>query len=118
MDKRIKNQLISASYTKGILDPLKVQKIAATLTRKQLKQYIRILRDYENNTNVLIESPDQVTMADKKIFGNLFPGKRLEFETDPSIISGVRITDKDTIYEENLKNTLEELVDSLENSYD
>lgn len=118
MDKRIKNNLILESYTRGSLDPAKVQKIARELSRRQLKLYIKILRDYENRTNLLIQSPNDLALADKKTFENLFPGKRLEFATDPSIISGVRIIGNDTIFEDSLNKALDDLVESLENSYD
>ena len=40
----------------------------------------------------------------------IFPDKKIVLKEDKSLIAGIRIIDKDTIYDFNIKNTLENLV--------
>lgn len=48
----------------------------------------------------------------------LFPNKEIKFKVDSSLISGVKIVSEDMVYDFNLKNTLEEIVEHIRSQYD
>jgi hypothetical protein len=51
-------------------------------------------------------------------FKEIFPDKKLFVEKDPDLILGVKVTDNDNVYEFNLRNTLEKMVEYIEQNYD
>lgn len=118
MNKHILKQLISESYTGEELDPTKVIKIADVLTRSELKDYIRGLKDFESKTSVTLTVPEGMEDLELEPYKEVFPDKKLFVEKDPNLILGVKITDDDNVYEFNLRNTLEKMVEYIEKKYD
>jgi len=112
MNKKIK-QIAVASYTNGKLDPKKVTVIANTLTRKELKAYIKELKNIERKKRVTVVSPSPLEPAEKKIIAEKFSGKQIEYKEDLSLMAGVKIIDNDIIYDLNLKNILEDLASHI-----
>jgi F0F1-type ATP synthase delta subunit len=108
--KQIK-KLAMASYTGKILDLKKINRITKLLTRADLKRYIRFLKSLEKSKTVTVvtSNSDVKTELNKKL-KQIFPGKRLEFSKDESLIAGIKLIDNDNIYDFNLKNTFENLV--------
>lgn len=115
--KKIK-ELALKSYSKNNLDPKIVKRIALFLNRKELKLYLKELKKIENKKNVEITLAKIPNDKSKKIFNNLFPNKKIIYNIDKSLILGVKITNNDLIYEMNLKNTFQNLVDYVTQSYD
>lgn len=115
MNKKKIQQLITLSYTKGVLDEKKVQTIGNIMNRKQLKRYIRGLKNEENKKRVVVTTPHQLSSTEKKQFETLFKNKNLEFILDPSIITGVRIQKNDVIFENSLSQTFGQLTKVLGN---
>lgn len=115
MGKRIQN-LVLKSYTEGELDKSKAAKIASTLSRSELKNYIRGLKNFESERTVTIIVPS-VKMINKDElevqFGEAFPGKKIVIKTDPELIVGLKIINNDLIYELSLKDTLDSLKEYL-----
>jgi F0F1-type ATP synthase delta subunit len=118
MNKKILKELISESYTRNELDPIKVMRIADILSRSELKQYIQALKDTENNMSVTVTIPDGMEDLELEQFKDIFQNKKICIEKDPSLLLGVKITDNDMVYEFNLRNTLEKMVKYVEESYD
>lgn len=109
MHTKIIKQLINESYTDGQLDNTKVTKIAGILGRRDLKQYIKFLKKREREITVVVTMPD-INDIDTALFEKLFADKKIVMKKDPQMILGVNITDNDLVYEFNLKNTLEKMV--------
>lgn len=107
--KKIK-ELVLASLTANSLDPKKIEEIAGYLERKNLKLYIRALKNWQRQRNVIVTLPK---LADKESQNNLkkiFPDKQIINEIDPSLLIGINIIDCDLVYNLSLKNQLEDIV--------
>jgi len=108
MTKKQIKQLASASYTKEILDSKKVEKIAALLSRADVKEYIRALKLAEKSHTVSLVLPDaKLYNSNRKFWENAFKNKRVIVEEDPSLLLGVKVINNDMIYDMTLKNNLE-----------
>lgn len=119
MKKKQINQLMLASYTKSALDEKKVTKIANSLSRKDLKVYIRGLKLAEKKKKIYVALPSaSVYNTNKKIFINLFPGKQIEVEEDKLLMLGAKVMADDMVYDVSLKNRLDDFLASVEQNYD
>jgi F0F1-type ATP synthase delta subunit len=108
--KQIKNLAI-ASYTNNSLDIKKINRISKFLNRTQLKRYIQFLKNLEKSKTVIVTmSQLNVKNGLENELKKIFPGKKLRFLEDKSLIVGLKLTDNDIIYDFNLKNTLGNLV--------
>lgn len=110
MKKKLLKQLINLSYEKLILNEEKTELISKYLNRKELKEYLKELKKWENETSVIISLPKMPGIEEQKIFLNLFTNKKIVYNIDPSLLVGVKIKNNDLIYNFNLKNTLENLI--------
>ena len=110
MTKKYLKLLAKKSFKGSYMDQKKVKRIAGLLKRSELKQYINYLKLINDQKKVTVIVPK--ISGDKKNLQNLrrtYPGKRIVYLEDPSIILGTRIIDNDKIYELNLKDTLDSL---------
>ncbi|OGH42296.1 MAG: hypothetical protein A3H79_00860 [Candidatus Levybacteria bacterium RIFCSPLOWO2_02_FULL_36_8b] len=110
MTKKLLRQLINLSYEKMTLNQEKVELISKYLNRKELKEYLKALKKWENETSVIISLPKMPEIEEQKMFLNLFPNKKIVYNIDPGLLVGVEIKNNDLIYNLNLKNTLENLL--------
>lgn len=107
MDKKIINQLIERSLANNELNRDKILSIAAQLNRTQLKIYIDGLKKWVREHTVIIETAKDVSKDTKDEFKRQFSGKRVVFRSNPDLLLGVKVTDNDTVYEMDLKDSLE-----------
>ncbi|OGH13386.1 MAG: hypothetical protein A3H50_02415 [Candidatus Levybacteria bacterium RIFCSPLOWO2_02_FULL_37_10] len=116
--KQIK-KLAQSSFSKDKLDTEKIKKAVTLLNRSQLKAYIKYMKTMEAQRTVKVYIPlkKPTNDMDKKI-KRTFLTKKIEYISDPDLIAGIRIIDDDIIYEFNLKDSLENLITHLEQSYD
>lgn len=116
MTKNYIKKLASASYTRGRLDSEKINKIAKSLKRGDLKVYIKNLKSIDSKHTVTITVPDALGLNEKRDFlSNIYPDKRLVFNIDPSLLTGIRIIDSDNEYELSLKSFLENSIKGSQN---
>lgn len=118
MTKKQIKQLVQKSYIKGVLDQNLALQIANKLKRGGLKKYIKELKNKEKAKTVVVEVPLE---AKDKIYQNLknvFPEKQVVFRKNADIISGVRIINNDLIYDLNIKNNFDKILEYIEKSYD
>lgn len=113
--KQIK-KLIGASYHDNSLDLVRVNRIVRNLTIKELKLFIKLLKNYEKSKTVTIFLSDilgknEITKHMRKIY----PDKNIIIKEDKSIIGGIRIIDNDTIYDANIKNSIGEMISFIKN---
>ena len=118
MNKKQIKQLILESYKNDTLDPERVDEIVNILDRKELKEYIKVLKNWENKKSVVITMPYPPKNEDKYKFLTLFPDKKIVYNIDPSLLVGVKIKNDDLITEINLKDTLRNIVDYISQTYD
>lgn len=112
MTKKYLKLLAEKSFKGSYMSPEKVKRIASLLKRGELKQYINYLKAINDQKKVTVIVPK--ISSDKKslqTFRKTYPGKRIVYLEDPSILLGTRIIDNDKIYELNLKDTLSSIDD-------
>src|SRR5579859_6328479 len=105
MTKKIISQLVTASYTKDVLDNKKVERIIKLLSRADLKQYIRGLKLAEKSRTITLVLPDE-KLYNKTLLGST--KKRVKVVEDASLLLGVKIIDNDMVHDLSLKNNLEQ----------
>lgn len=118
MKSKIIKELVLASYTNGNLDTEKVEKIAHMLNRALLKMYIRTLKNHESFMSVSVDSAFELDDVTKDELIGLFPDKNITYNTDPSLISGIKITKDDILYEMSIRGTLDEIMEKIKQDYD
>ncbi len=117
MNRRNLQQLVVESYTDGDLDITKVNKIADLLTKKELKLYIKALKNWERQNTIVVDVP-QSDIGSIKQLQSIFPDKRIVMNVDPTLLLGMRLQHNDDIYEMSLKNTLNKITEHIEEQYD
>jgi hypothetical protein len=116
MNKRSIDKLILRSYKNNYLDEKTVKKVAALLSKQDLKKYINGLKLEEMKKTVIISSPNDI--SDRKKFEKLFPNKKIVFNKDTALMLGIRIVDNDIVHEFTLKNSLDKILSHVERNYD
>ncbi len=116
MNSKKISDLVRVSYKKDNLDQKKVNKIASLISKADLKKYINGLKLEEKKKSLIVSSP--INNQDLKKFEKLFPHKKIIFKKDPSLMLGVRVVDNDIVYEFTLKNSLDKIVNYIEQNYD
>jgi len=117
MNRRNLQQLVVESYSDGELNVQKVNKIVDLLTKKELKLYIKALKNWERQNTVIVDVPHEHTHVVQKLHA-LFPDKKIAVSVDPSLLLGMRMRHNDDIYEMSLKNTLHKITEHIEENYD
>jgi hypothetical protein len=116
MDKKKIDKLVKASYKGNILDQEKVNKIAALISKSDLKKYINGLKTVEKKSSLIISSP--INNQDIRKFEKLFPNKKIVLKNNPNLMLGVKIVDNDIVYDFTLKNSLDKILNYIEQNYD
>ncbi|MBI4084867.1 MAG: hypothetical protein HY431_03090 [Candidatus Levybacteria bacterium] len=114
MTKKFLQQLVLASYTNDQLDQITVNKIASFLHRGELKDYIRALKTNERKRSVVITSVLPLNREEEEKMKQVYPDKKIIILSDPSLLLGLRIQDNDTIYQLNLRDSLERIREYVE----
>lgn len=115
MQRKLLTSLVDYSYSKGKLDENRVFTIAKTLSRRDLKVYIRALKLAEQKHKVYIAvAKRSVYNESKKMFKGIFEGKEIILQEDPSLLLGARIVDNDIVYDFTLKERLESIADQID----
>ena len=116
MNKTNIKKMAIASYTNNELDKNKVEFVAKNVKKADLKVYIKNLKTIETKKTVRIYVPNENGILEiKNYFTKIYPGRKLVFDTDESLISGIRVIDYDNVYELSLKNFIEQ---AIKNYYD
>lgn len=116
MNSKKMNKLIEASYKNNYLDQKIVNKIVSLISKRDLKGYINGLKLAEKKKNLIISGP--INNHDLKKFEKLFPRKKFIFKKDPSLMLGVSVVDNDIVYEFTLRNSLDKIINYIEQNYD
>jgi len=120
MTKKEIKILVKGAYVNGALDVKKVRRVAKLLKQSELRQFIKVLKRFEESKMVRLIVPNK-DMVSQNIINKVkadFPRKRVVIDEDPELIIGVKIIDNDLIYELNIKNTLDQLNKHIIEQYD
>jgi F0F1-type ATP synthase delta subunit len=116
MNSKKIDKLVAVSYKGNYLDQTQVNKIASLISRSDLKKYINGLELAEKKKSLLILSP--VNNQDVARFQKLFPHKKIVLKKDPSLMLGIKVVDNDIVYEFTLRNSLDKILNHIEQTYD
>lgn len=117
MNRRNLQQLVIESYHDGELNIEKVNKIVGLLTKKELKLYIKSLKNWERQNNIIVDVPNDDQHYLQQI-QSIFPDKKIVMNVDPTLLLGMRLQHNDDIYEMSLKSTLDKITEHIEEQYD
>lgn len=115
--KQIKN-LVLQSYTNDTLDEKKVYAIFGLLRRREFKQYLNKLKQYEKQKSLIVTVAHIPTKDEQNKIKAMFKDKKIIYIINPSLIVGTKIINDDLVYELSLKNVLEDLVSHVSKTYD
>ncbi len=120
MIKKQVEKLALLSYVGNNLDNKKAEKITSSMSRSDLKMYIEALKNWERKQRIEILIPDEGYKKNLKLnmIKKIFPKKEIRYSVDSSLITGIRIVSQDLVYDFNLKNTLEDIVEHIRKQYD
>jgi len=120
MTKKQIDQLVFQSYTRDDLDLKKIQRYIVGLSRRDIKRFIRAVRNFEKkqSVEVIMPSENYRQSVNEKVIKALFSKRNIRYAIDPTIIAGARIINDDIVYDFNLKNTLEAILENIEKQYD
>lgn len=120
MTKKQIDNLVKESYSGSNLDLKKVNKIQKFLKRADLKLYIRGVKNLESKKTVTVVVPneDNKKNIDEKIIKKMFPNKKINYKTNPSLVIGARIINEDRVFDFNLENSLGNILEYIEKQYD
>ena len=108
MKRQTIKKLASASFVKNGLDSRNVSRVTKILKREDLKIYIKDLKNIEAKRSVLVTLPSASGINEiKSHFSKIYPGKRIVFNVDESLLSGIKVVDYDNVYELSLRGLLE-----------
>ena len=116
MNSKKIDKLVLVSYENNSLNQKKVNKISTFLSNSDLKKYINGLKLTEKKKSLIVSSP--INDSDLRKFEKLFPNKKILFKKDFSLMLGVEIVDNDIVYEFALKNSLDKILNYIEQNYD
>lgn len=116
MDVKKINKLVAISYNGNKLDVKKINKIISFINKSDLKKYINCLKLTEKKRSIVVSSP--IDNQDVRKFEKLFPHKKIIFKKNPSLMLGVQIVDDDLVYNFTLKNSLDKIINYIEQNYD
>lgn len=114
MNSKLIKKLARSCFDKEILDEVKVLKVAKYLNKKQLRTFIKNLTliNKENTVTVFVSSK-KIEKSIKNQVGEIFKGKKIIVKEDKDLIAGIRIEDVDNTYELNLKNSIVNIVNYI-----
>ena len=117
MQKSQLKNLVQYSYNNGRLDESAVETIADKLERKELKAYLRLLKQEQQKKEVIVIAAQELTNEEKQKLESLYPEKRVVYSIDASMISGVKVIENDQEFEINMNSTFHDIMSFL-NNYD
>lgn len=109
MRKAYIKKLVHSCYIDGNLDPKHVENVTSLLTHAELKQFVKVLKTEETKKTVTVTSAQKLSIEEQKQLKDLYKGNSIHFQIDPELLTGMRVQNADMIYEQSLKNSLEEI---------
>jgi F0F1-type ATP synthase delta subunit len=112
MESKYIKKLAIASYSKEKLDLNRVNKITKYLSRSDLKEYIRHLKNLEKQKTVYVYL-SKINKQNKNEFDKMFKDKKVILLEDKSLIAGFKILDNDNVYEQNIQNNIKNIINYI-----
>lgn len=113
-------KLALKSYNGNSLNEKVIGLVSKKLNKKNLKVYINELKRINDSKIVKVYVPNREFLTNKMMqsLSKFFENKELRIIEKPDLIAGIRIIDNDLIYELNLRDSFENMIEYLKQSYD
>lgn len=117
--KKIK-KLAEMTYSGNKINEKIVKLASGKLKKSELKVYLKSLKNMQKKKvlKVYVPSKKLISRDIENRLVKFFKNKELNFIEDKSLIAGIRVVDNDMIYELNLKDSFENLIEYIQRSYD
>lgn len=113
MDKKILKKLLEKSKTKGKLDAKKISKIASVLKRRELQEYLFLLRRARSSEQIIIETPIELPKESLINIKKRFKDKDIMVNVNTNLIAGLRFSVKDSIIDTSVLGTLNKIQENI-----
>lgn len=116
MTKKVIKELAQKSFVRNNLDTKRVKYFVSKMKRKEIREYIRSIKtiDAKNTVRVIFPSLTKVEKSDILKLSKFYKGRKIVVGEDPSLILGVRLIDNDLVYDFNLKNSFESIIEKYD----
>lgn len=112
MNKKVR-KLVELSFTNGKINDKIAQYILKNLSKKELKEYVKILKYKVEANRVMISSASVLNSSEKVEMTKLFSDYSVEFKEDTQIGGGMKVTIGDTIIDLSVKNYIQTILTNL-----
>lgn len=102
----IKNLAIKVAGDNKKVDSKIANFILNSLTKKEMKLFIRKLKKINSEMNVVVKFEGNLSTGVKKDIENMYKGKKVSYEKDKSLGGGIMIIDNDMIVNYNIKDMI------------
>lgn len=113
LSKKILAKIVQASKEKKHISQNHVTMIAQSMSRSQLKQFIKALQNDMLQNTVYVDTAAPLSDNGQDQFQNQYPNKNVVFSVNPQIILGCRVTNNDLVYEGDLKSRLNVILEGV-----
>lgn len=120
MSRKSIKKLAQESFTHGELDENKVGLISPKLKRRDLKIYIRFIKEFEKQHTVYVFIPANALDTSKEtlmILKKYFDGEKIIISVDEQLLTGIRVINNDNVFELSLNKTFDDIATFVENQY-
>lgn len=112
MNKKIR-KLVELSFANGKIIDTVAKHVLANLTKRELKEFLKILKHKIEANRVMISSASIINSSEKVKMSKLFPGYSVEFKEDAQIGGGMKVAIGDTIIDLSVKNYINTIISSI-----
>lgn len=113
MKKNILRTLAKRIVQEEEIDDESNRYIVTRFNKKQLKQLLFFLKKYVREHVVTVRTSQPIDTYTSKRIANLFSGKKVMFQNDPSLGAGLLIYDNDDEIQLSIKGYIEKMVESV-----
>ena len=103
MNKKVR-KLVELSFANGKINDTVAKYVLKNLSKKELKEYIKILKHKIEANRVMVSSASSLSASEKTEMGKLFSDYSVEFKEDTQIGGGMKVAIGDTIIDLSVKN--------------
>lgn len=116
MTRKLIKELAQKSFFRNNLDAKRVKYFVSKMKRKEIRGYLRTIKtiDSRNTVRIIFPSLTKIKKSDILRLSNFYKGRKIIVGEDPSLILGVRLIDNDLVYDFNLENSFENIIEKYD----
>lgn len=113
MKKNLIKKFAEESFKGNYLNEAKIFEVLKILKREHFKIYLRYLKDLNSKKTVIITLSNSEGFPEvKKYFGKIYSDKKIVYNFDSSLLTGIKVVDYDNVYELSLRRFINDYLGS------